>query len=144
METRPSIRPSVIVSLAAFALLSGCGHKTPQASGMSPKTALASPHAWPLYGLNAAHDARYKAAQGATASVHWVFHVPGAVPKGMKKPAIKRTYVTITAVRDLIGIPIGASVADGKVYVPDDNGFLYALDGSDGHMLWKFNALTRS
>ena len=141
MEARPAIRPSVVAGLAALALLSGCSHKTSHAaSASSPKTALASPQAWPLYGLNAAHDARYKAPQGAAGEpVQWVFHVPGAVPNGMKKAAIKRTYVTITAVRDLVGIPIGASVADGNVYVPDDNGFLYALDGSDGHMLWKFN-----
>ncbi|WP_297389511.1 PQQ-binding-like beta-propeller repeat protein [Acidiferrobacter sp.] len=145
MEARPAIRPSVVAGLAALALLSGCSHKASQtASASSSKTALVSPHAWPLYGLNAAHNARYKAPQGAVGEpVQWVFHVPGAVPNGMKKAAIKRTYVTITAVRDLVGIPIGASVADGNVYVPDDNGFLYALDGSDGHMLWKFNALNQ-
>ena len=143
MKARPTVRLSVVAGLAALALLAGCSHKSSdKGSGSSSKTALASPHAWPLYGLNAAHDARYEGAQGSgSKAVHWVFHVPGAVPKGMKKPAIKRTYVSITAVRDLVGIPIGAAVADGAVYVPDDNGFVYALDASNGHMRWKFNAL---
>ncbi len=141
MEARPAKRLSVAASLAALALLSGCSHKSPQASASAPEAALASPHAWPLYGLNAAHDARYEGAKGAQAAVHWVFQVPGAIPDGMKKAAIKRTYVNITSVRDLVGIPVGVAVADGTVYVPDDNGFVYALDGSNGHLLWKFNAL---
>ncbi len=97
-----------------------------------------------MYGLNAAHDARYEGAKGTVpVSIHWVFRVPGAVPKGMKKAAIKRRYVSITDVRDLVGIPIGVSVVGGTVYVADDNGFLYALDGSDGQDLWKFDALNQ-
>ncbi|MHB8252312.1 MAG: outer membrane protein assembly factor BamB family protein [Acidiferrobacter sp.] len=56
---------------------------------------------------------------------------------------MNKTYVSITAVRDLVGIPIGVSVVDGTVYVPDDNGFVYAVDAADGHLQWQFNALNQ-
>lgn len=141
METPSIKRLSVVASGVLLALLSGCSHKSAQGKAGESKTAWVSPHAWPLYGLNAAHDARYVGAQGESKQgVQWVFQVPSAVPADMKKQAIKKTYVSITAVRDLVGIPIGVGVADGLVYVPDDNGYVYALDGANGHLKWKFNA----
>ncbi len=150
MRLRPTTRISVMATVAALAFLSGCSHKPApakssplKAATAKPKAAsgtpLASPHTWLAYAGNAAHDPSYAAPKGAP-GVSWIFRVPGSVPGRMSKAQIKKTYVSMTAVRDLVGIPIGVSVADGTVYVPDDNGFVYAVNGSNGHVLWRFNA----
>lgn len=94
---------------------------------------------WPMYGLNAAHDATYVSAHPSP-PVSWKFSVPRAIPLSAKLDAVKSQYVNITAVRDLVGIPVGVSVVDGVVYVPCDDGFLYALSAVDGKLLWKFSA----
>jgi len=147
MRLGPVRRFSVIATFAALGLLSGCSHKSPgtkasSSEGGAATVALDSPHSWPMYGLNSAHDARYKLPAGSSAqSVDWVFRVPGAVPPDMKKADIKKAYVSITAVRDIVGIPIGVSVVDSTVYVPDDNGYVYAVDAGNGHLKWEFNAL---
>lgn len=150
MKLRPPTRLTLMATVTALAFLSGCSHKPAvkaatisQATTIKPQAAsgpsLASPHTWLAYGRNPAHEASYAGPKGV-AAVSWIFRVPGSVPGHMAKAQIKKIYVSMTAVRDLIGIPIGVSVADGTVYVPDDNGFLYAVNGSNGHMLWHFNA----
>lgn len=144
MKPRPVMRLSVVVTLAAAALLAGCSHKVSSSQSEASKTALASPHNWPVYGLNGAHNAHFKGASGAHAKpVNWVFRVPGSVAKHASKAVVRKTYVSITAVRDLVGIPIGVSVVDGAVYVPDDNGFVYALNAKNGKLRWKFNAMNQ-
>ncbi len=149
MNRRLTTRLSVIATVTALAVLSGCSHTSTSAKSTSPKAAstsklaqgtpLASPATWLAYGRNSAHDARYRGPKGA-AAVSWIFRVPGALPPHMSKAQIKKTYVGMTAVRDLVGIPVGVSVVDGTVYVPDDDGYVYAVNGSNGHMLWLFNA----
>jgi outer membrane protein assembly factor BamB len=104
----------------------------------SPRAAGAL-HSWPMYGLNPAHD-------GTSLSTHrsepasWKFSVPGAIALDAKRDEVKDEYVNITAVRDLVGIPVGVSVVDGVVYAPGDDGFLYALNAANGNLIWKFNA----
>lgn len=101
------------------------------------------PQAWPMYGMNPAHDATYDE-PGATAKpVAWKFGVPGAVPLAATPGEVMKTYVDVTAVRDLVGIPVGVSVVAGTVYVPSDNGRVYALNASDGKLAWQFNALNQ-
>jgi outer membrane protein assembly factor BamB len=50
--------------------------------------------------------------------------------------AIKKRYINVTTVRDLLGIPIGVSVVNGIVYVPSDNDYLYALNVKTGKPVW--------
>lgn len=103
----------------------------------------AYPQAWPMYGLNPAHDATYNESQGTADSISWKFSVPDAVPLTATPAEVKKKYISITAVRDLVGIPVGVSVVDGVVYVPNDNGHLYALNATNGKLLWEFNALNQ-
>lgn len=134
-----------VASLAAAASLVGCNHhgRQPHVAASAPDgqaVRFVSPHSWPVYGFDSAHNATFA---GRGRGVHWVFRVPGAIPPQMGKPAVKKVYVTVTAVRDLVGIPVGVSVVDGIVYIPDDNGFVYAVDARTGHLLWAFNALNQ-
>lgn len=145
MRLRPTTHVSLVATTVALAFLSGCSHKPAPTKSAPTKpqavsaATLASPRTWLSYAKNAAHNATYTASKGVK-SVSWIFRVPGSVPARMSKAQIQKTYVSMTAVRDLVGIPIGVSVADGTVYVPDDNGFVYAVNGSNGHLLWHFNA----
>ncbi|MHB1566058.1 MAG: outer membrane protein assembly factor BamB family protein [Acidiferrobacter sp.] len=144
MKSR-SLRTSLTASIAVASVLAGCSHhrKTaaavPAAASAQKTVRLASPHSWPVYGLNNAHDAAFSGGSVA-GGVRWVFRVPGAIPSHMGKKAVEKTYVSVTAVRDLVGIPVGVSVVDGVVYVPDDNGFVYAVNAETGHLKWQFNA----
>lgn len=90
--------------------------------------------------MNAAHDAAYIPAGNQRRPVSWKFAVPGAIPLDATMNAVKREYVSITAVRDLVGIPVGISLVDGIAYVPGDDGHLYALNANDGSLLWTFDA----
>ncbi|MBU6485129.1 MAG: PQQ-binding-like beta-propeller repeat protein [Betaproteobacteria bacterium] len=101
------------------------------------------PQAWPMYGMNSAHAATYDE-PGATAKpVAWKFGVPGAVPLAATPDDVKNRYVDVTAVRDLVGIPVGVSVVAGMVYIPSDNGHVYALNAGDGKLAWQFDALNQ-
>ncbi|HET8610250.1 MAG TPA: PQQ-binding-like beta-propeller repeat protein [Burkholderiales bacterium] len=108
--------------------------------GKSDTVASAYPSSWPMYGFNAAHDAAHRSEGGSGQPASWKFAVPNAIPLDTTVDAVKKEYVSITAVRDLVGIPVGVSIVDGIVYVPGDDGYLYALDAADGKLLWKFDA----
>ncbi len=53
---------------------------------------------------------------------------------------LKGKVPNATSVRDLVGFPIGAAVADGTLFAPNDNGYLYALNPLTGKPIWRFNA----
>ena len=151
MRSQFILRSVMAIPLAAAAALSGCGHHAPKtsataASGQTAAAAAAAaaghmgPKSWPVYGLNDAHDAAFA---GSGAAVHWIYKVPGAIPAGMTPKQVRATYGNPTTVRDLVGVPIGVAVVDGTVYVPDDNGYVYALNAADGQKEWQFNALNQ-
>ncbi|MHB1950502.1 MAG: outer membrane protein assembly factor BamB family protein [Acidiferrobacteraceae bacterium] len=107
--------------------------------GTSGAQADIGPGQWPMYALRADHDAVF--GMGATGTgAGWTIALPGAVPAGAGKAWIRRTYVSPTAVRDRVGVPVGVSVVRGVIYVPDDNGHLYAVDAGTGAIRWSFNA----
>ncbi len=146
-------RALTFLSFAATALLlAACGRfsafrseKTPQAtvgaSAQVRQTQITSPKPgeWPAYGLDASHNAVAGMA-GMGRGAGWIVALPGAVPASAGKAWIRKTYVSVTAVRDLVGVPVGVSVVRGVVYVPDDNGHLYAVDARTGAVRWSFNA----
>lgn len=101
------------------------------------------PQSWPMYGMNPAHDAAWGASGSDAKPVAWQFAVPGAVARSTTPEDVKKRYVNITAVRDLVGIPVGVSVVDGTVYVPSDNGHVYALGATNGKLVWQFDALNQ-
>lgn len=129
-------RRSRFVALASVLLLGGCA----QIPWSAPAGSRAQnyPADWHLYGMNAAHRATWT--QGAAQAPAWAVALPGAVPKHATKAWIKHRYVSITAVRDLVGVPVGVAAVRGHIYVPDDNGYLYSVDALSGHLEWRFNA----
>ncbi|MHB8563861.1 MAG: outer membrane protein assembly factor BamB family protein [Acidiferrobacteraceae bacterium] len=139
------LAPIIVTTL----LFSGCGRYSPSASRAVPAaitvTSMTShrnshdPGQWPMYGLDAAHNAVF-GSTGSGRGAGWMLALPGAIPAGTPTVLIKKNYVNITSVRDLVGVPVGVSVVDGTVYVPDDNGHLYAVDATTGRILWHFNA----
>ena len=101
----------------------------------------AYPANWTMYAMNSDHNPVYE--NGSNLNVYWTVGVPGAIPSNMSIRAIKKRYINVTTVRDLLGIPIGASVANGIVYVPSDNDYLYALNVKTGKPEWQFDALNQ-
>lgn len=101
------------------------------------------PQSWPMYGMNAAHEATWNGSGTGANPVGWKFAVPGAVALAATPEDVRRQYVNVTAVRDLVGIPVGVSVAGGIVYVPGDDGHVYALGAADGKLVWQFDALNQ-
>ena len=99
------------------------------------------PANWTMYAMNSDHNPVYE--NGSNLNVYWTVGVPGAIPSNMSIHAIKKKYINVTTVRDLLGIPIGVSVANGIVYVPSDNDYLYALNAKTGKPVWQFNALNQ-
>ena len=104
-------------------------------SGLCTITAQAgseqTPQQWTTYAMEAGHNAYYVS---AFPSVSWTFMVPGS-------NEINRQVVrSVTTIRDLVGFPIGVAVAHGTVYASNDNGYLYALNAHNGHLLWSVNA----
>ncbi len=99
------------------------------------------PANWTMYAMNSDHNPVYE--NGSNLDVYWTVGVPGAISARMSKRAFKERYFNPTTVRDLMGIPIGASVVKGVVYVPSDNDYLYALNAKTGKLIWKFNALNQ-
>ena len=89
-----------------------------------------TPGAWPMYALQPSHNAVFASAFPA---VRWTFEAPGA---NDARSAVKSN----TTIRDLVGFPIGVAVANGAVYAPNDNGYVYKLDALSGKLLWAFNA----
>lgn len=138
---------ALLSAVSAPALMAGCAHlghapaaSPPSAASASQASAVSYPEAWPLYGLSADHNAVYHSGLPGADGPEWTLPLPGAVPKGADKAWIKRTYVNGYNVRDLVGVPIGVSLAGGWVYVPDDNGRLYAVDAKTGRIGWSFDA----
>jgi len=142
MKRNPLYR-ALITAVAVPVLMAGCAHySTAGQAPAAPQQASTAqyPAAWPLYGLNAGHDAVFNSRMAMPDGPAWEIALPGAVPKGASKARIKQIYVSITAVRDLVGVPIGVSVVDGTVYVSDDNGYLYAVEAQTGRVGWGFDA----
>ncbi|OCX74433.1 hypothetical protein A6M27_00930 [Acidithiobacillus thiooxidans] len=103
-------------------------------TGLCSISAVASPDQtpdqWLTYAMSAGHNAVY---QSAFPSISWTFSVPGA-------NTINRKIVRkLTTIRDLVGFPIGVAVADGIVFAPNDNGYLYAINATNGRLLWSVN-----
>lgn len=90
-----------------------------------------TPQQWITYAMESGHNAYYNS---AFPSVSWAFMAPGA------NKINRHVVVKTTTIRDLVGFPIGVAVVHGVVYAPNDNGFLYALDAENGHLLWSANA----
>ncbi|MGH7067744.1 MAG: PQQ-binding-like beta-propeller repeat protein [Acetobacteraceae bacterium] len=95
-----------------------------------PAHAADTPSAWSLYAMQPGHNAWFDSSFPA---VSWTFEVPGAAEA-------QKSLTDRTAIRDLVGFPIGASVVDGAVYAPNDDGHLYKFDAKSGKLLWSFNA----
>lgn len=144
MKRHQQLTGSTVLLLAVLGapILSACADMgTGVAASTASSSSSAYPSSWPVYGLNAAHDAAYDTVKApGLPPASWRFAVPGAIPLDATADAVKKTYVSITAVRDLVGIPVGVSVVDGIVYVPGDDGYLYALNAADGQLRWKFDA----
>lgn len=86
-----------------------------------------TPSEWTTYAMTGTHNAHFVSDFPA---VSWTFVTPGA-------DRIDRRIVrSNTAIRDLVGFPIGAAVVDGKVFASNDNGYVYCLDAMTGKLLW--------
>jgi polyvinyl alcohol dehydrogenase (cytochrome) len=102
-----------------------------------PDPALAAyfPRTWTTYGSNAGRNAVFALPQGAPAilrnGVRWSFAGAGAVP--LDGPPVNNSIIT-TAYG--VGMPVGASVAEGIAYVGSDNGYTYALNAVTGKLIW--------
>ncbi len=89
-----------------------------------------TPSSWSMYAFQPGHNAFIKLPFPA---VSWTFDVPGAA-------AARKAVLNNTIIRDLVGFPIGVSVADNAVFAPNDNGNLYKLQAKTGKLEWAFNA----
>ncbi|WP_226824195.1 outer membrane protein assembly factor BamB family protein [Acidithiobacillus caldus] len=89
-----------------------------------------TPTLWPMYAFQPGHNAFIKLPFPA---VSWTFEVPGAA-------AARKAVLNNTTIRDLVGFPIGVSVADHAVFAPNDNGYLYKLQAKSGKLDWAFDA----
>ena len=127
----------IMLALTSALALGGCAN-FPSSGPVTQPVSQNYPDHWSLYGMNASHKATW--ARGQATAPAWALALPGAVPAGSTKAWIKHRYVTITAVRDLVGVPVGVAVVGGHVYVPDDNGYLYSVDALTGRLEWQFNA----
>lgn len=138
---------ALLSAVTVPAVMAGCAHisrapsvSVSQAASPSPAPVASYPEVWSLYGFTPDHNAVYHSGLPGADGPVWTLPLPGAVPQGAGKDWIKRTYVNGYNVRDLVGVPIGVSVARGWVYVPDDNGRLYAVEAQTGRIGWSFDA----
>lgn len=93
------------------------------------------PRDWKAYGSVSGRNAVFPVADSAPTSlkegVQWSFAGAGAIP--LDGPPLGGDF-KITAYT--IGMPVGVSVAQGIVYVGDDNGYTYALNAMSGKLIW--------
>lgn len=93
------------------------------------------PQSWLTYGANAGRNPVFPMPDNAPKTlregVRWSFAGAGALPLGSPVPAgnFKTTAYTV-------GMPVGVTVAQGMVYVGDDNGYTYALNAANGKLVW--------
>lgn len=103
----------------------------------APDPALARlyPQEWTTYAANAGRNAVFALPAAAPASlregVRWRFAGAGAIP--LDGPPLAGDFKTTAYT---IGMPVGVSVAQGMVYVGDDNGYTYALNALTGRLVW--------
>ena len=88
-----------------------------------------------MYGRVPGHNAVVTEPRNSPPASSWSFGVPGAVANPAAIPS-----AAVPAWRDLVGFPIGVSVAAGTVYAPNDNGTVYALSATTGRQRWAFQA----
>jgi outer membrane protein assembly factor BamB len=93
------------------------------------------PRSWPTYAANPGRNPVFpmpdKAPQSLREGVRWSFAGAGALPLG--GPPLAGDFKTAAYT---IGMPVGVTVAQGMVFVGDDNGYTYALNAVTGQLVW--------
>lgn len=93
------------------------------------------PQSWMTYAANAARNPVFPmpdtAPRALREGVRWSFAGAGALPLGSPVPAGNFKTIAYT-----VGMPVGVTVAQGMVYVGDDNGYTYALNAANGKLIW--------
>jgi eukaryotic-like serine/threonine-protein kinase len=130
--------PSIIITLAALALLSPSAARATDAS---------------MFRADAAHTGVYPGAAPVLSHVKWRFHSHGKI---ISSPTVAggivfvgSTDANIYAVRANDGSlvwkagtdgPVNSTpaVADGRVYAASIDGYVYALDAASGKRAWRF------
>lgn len=96
-------------------------------AGVAYAAGAETPSEWVTYAMTETHNAYF---QSGFPAVSWTFMAPGA-------DRIDRRIVrSNTAIRDLVGFPIGAAVVNGKAFASNDDGHVYCLDAHTGKLLW--------
>ncbi len=134
-----------LIAISGMFFLSGCAKKAskPPVTSGPGIAGVVYPSSWHMYALNPGHAATFNKSGEKAAAVSWKFGVKNAIPLSMPVSEIKKKYVGITNVRDLIGIPIGVAVVKGVVFAPNDNGYVYAINAANGQLIWKANVLNQ-
>ncbi len=93
------------------------------------------PSDWKTYGSvagrNAVFPVPHTAPEALQQGVTWAFAGAGAIP--LNGPPLAGDFKTTAYT---IGMPVGVSVAQGILYVGDDNGYTYALNAMTGKIVW--------
>ncbi len=93
------------------------------------------PSEWKTYGSVAGRNAVFAVPNSAPDAlqhgVTWAFAGAGAIP--LNGPPLDGDFKTTAYT---IGMPVGVSVAQGLLYVGDDNGYTYALNAMTGKLVW--------
>jgi polyvinyl alcohol dehydrogenase (cytochrome) len=93
------------------------------------------PKDWKAYasvsGRNAVFSVPASAPDSLKNGVEWSFAGAGAIP--LNGPPLDGDFKTTAYT---IGMPVGVSVAQGILYVGDDNGYTYAVNAETGKLIW--------
>jgi outer membrane protein assembly factor BamB len=132
----------VIGVIAGVAALIGLAAPTARAD-TGPSRAL--PTQWTTYSGDIEHDSAFKAPPGAAGAllsqgVSWRFAEAQALPLSVKYGKDAKALGPRSApvkTTQFLGNAVGVTVVGTIVYVESDAGYVYALDATTGHMIWR-------